>query len=1100
MKKATWIILISLSIISIVGFWKYFDKVFPIINLTITMDRHEAEKKAIEFAQKNEFEVNGYDVALQFKENGMLQAFVELEGGGKQVFKDMISNGYHQPYQWAVRFYKPDTINELHVHFTPDGKLNEFLAKIPESEKGSALNKDQALKIALDKVAEINVDMSCYCLVEHNTTEQPSGRVDHTFVYEREDITLEKGVYRIKLKVFGDKFSGLERSVKIPDEFVRRYQQMFADNKLIASVGQNIAIFLYFFVIALLLLLFFYHDQNYLSLKSHGCLILFFWFVMFAASINNWSFFWNFYPTNISPCLFAIKQLAILFVMSVLFSVFVGIICIITDAADRYVFGRHIQFLKSWSSNVAGTHSIFEMTLLGYLGAAIFLGYQVMYAFWTQSMGWWSPLGQLFDPNILSAYVPFFTPIASAFRAGFWEEFTFRGLPLAGVAFLTRDSKSKKWWFLLIVLVQAFIFGALHANYPQQPAYNRIIELFAPSMLFAAFYYFFGLLPGIITHFVYDAVLMCIPIWASDLYLDKFFAVFCIAIPILVVLVAWLRQGRIFKDVPVNAYNDAKKHNGILENEKIFQRPVSCLIDSKHVAYITILTVFGFIFTYFSNQWDFFNFRCQITRDQAIQIAKNNIDQYGFDSQENWTVIADFVSNNESLENKFIWQKYDGMSYQELQEDYIPSHFWKVGWKKFTGTVEDRAESFEAAISVDGDILSLAHIVSESKQGADLTSKQAEDIALRLIDETYGIQKHQISLISCESVKHQNRRDYTIIYKQFDRYPFEDGLGQARITVQLAGDQLLKIKKTIHVPESWQRSEQNRVTQDLMLTIILYAIFLMMILLAIYISLKNITLTSNFLMPVLFFTLIYFLIKVLSLLNGWNQILAFLNTAEPWLNQVISIVSSYALYFIAIGFMYLFVNIIFIRSGTKSICNRYLSWALLLVLVGMSLESFSSWFKQFMVMHSALDYEFQFINFKVPVYGMLVAYFLQNVLFMSLRFMSFSIIAQWLLKSGKGFLQIPFFMVLGIILSDVASLSNIPLWFISGIIIGFVYYLVNKYIIARDMESAFLLSFGMTVMKILPSVWCQVYVGIINQFILSGCIFGALLIFAYRKM
>ena len=245
----------------------------------------------------------------------------------------------------------------------------------------------------------MNIDMSCYSLVEHNRTEQPSGRVDHTFVYEREDVKLEKGLYRIKLKVFGDKFSGLERSVKVPDEFVRRYQQMFADNKLIASVGQNIAIFLYFFVIALLLLLFFYHDHNYLSLRAHGYLILFFWFAMFAANMNNWSFLWNSYPTNISPVLFGIKQLAAMFVISVLFSVFVGVICIVTDAADRYVFGRHIQFLKSWSCGVAGTYQIFEMTMLGYLGAAIFLGYQVMYTFWTQSMGWWSPLGQLFDPE-----------------------------------------------------------------------------------------------------------------------------------------------------------------------------------------------------------------------------------------------------------------------------------------------------------------------------------------------------------------------------------------------------------------------------------------------------------------------------------------------------------------------------------------------------------------------------------------------------------------------------------------------------------------------------------------------------------------------------
>lgn len=1100
MKKTTWIFLGLLSVVSAIGFWKYFDKVFPIVNLAVTMDRHQAEQKALEFAQNNQFDVQGYDTALQFKEDGMLQAFVELEGGGKQAFKDMISKGYHQPYQWSVRFYKPNHIHELFVNFTPDGKLNEFLAKIPENEKGASLSKDQALAIALNAVSDLHVDMSCYCFVEHHMTEQPSGRVDHTFVYEREDIKLGQGLYRIKLKVFGDKFSGLERSVKIPDEFIRRYQQMFANNKLIAAVAQNMAIFIYLFIIALLLFLFFYHDHRYLFLKKHAYLSVIFWLVMFVSSMNNWSFFWNFYPTDVSSLVFGIKQLVIITVISILFSIFVGLICILVDAADRYVFGRHIQFLKSWSGVAAGSYQILEMTMLGYAGAAIFLGYQVIYAFWTQSMGWWSPLGQLYDPNILSTYVPFFTPIATAFKAGFWEEFTFRGLPLAGVAFLTRNSKSKKWWFLLMVITQALIFGALHANYPQQPAYNRIIEIFAPSMMFAIFYYIFGLFPGIITHFVYDAVLMCIPIWISDLLFHKVCAAICISIPLLIVVVRWWLQDRKFIEVPSDVYNNAIQYNAVMSNDSIFQRPVSCYIKSKHVAYITILTALGFIFTYFSNQWNFFTQKCQISEKQAIQIAQVAIQEYQFDEKQDWTLVPVFVNHNDSVENKFIWQKYGGMAYQNLQQDYVPAHSWKIIWKKFVGTIDDRAESFEVMVSVNGDVLAISHTVAESLPGADLDQKQAEKLAVEFIEELYGIKKDIIALISCETVKHQNRRDYTITYKQLDRYAFEDDLGQARIVVKLAGDQLSKIKKCIHVPEAWQRSEQNRVTQDVMLNMVLYALLLMIILISSYIALKNIKLTNSFLAPILFFTLVYFLIKIFSLLNVWNQILSILSTAEPLINQVISIISSYSLYFIALGFAYIFGITLFIRNGTKSLCSRYASWTILLILAGMSLKAFISWFGQFAVMHQALDYEWEFINFKVPVYGMLVAYFLQNILFLSVQYMSFSIIAQWLKNNEKSYLEIPCFLLIGILISDVASFANMPLWLITGMIIGFIYYLVNKYIVSQDMEAVFLLSFGMCIMKILPSVWCHVYPGIVAQFMMSFIVFGIFVSYIYRKI
>ncbi|MBI2344700.1 CPBP family intramembrane metalloprotease [Candidatus Dependentiae bacterium] len=1100
MKKVTWIMLGFLSLVSIFSFWKYFDKVFPIINLSITMDRHEAKQKAFEFAKENQFLVQDYDTALQFKEDGMLQAFVELEGGGKEAFKEMITKRYHQPYEWSVRFYKPNTINELFVNFAPDGTLNGFLSKIPENQKGAALGKDQALKIALDKASEMHVDMECYCLVEHNMQEQPSGRIDHTFVYERNDIKLGKGLYRIKLKVFGDQFSGLERLVKIPDEFIRRYQQMFADNKLIASVAQNIAIFFYIFIIGLLLFLFFYRDSYYLLLKKHAFLTMIFFAITLLSSLNNWSFFWNFYPTNISPFLFGIKQLAVMFLISVIFSLFVGAVCILVDAADRYMFRKHIQFLKSWSSSAAGSYQIFQMTLVGYSGAAIFLGYQVVYAFWTQSMGWWSPLGQLFDPNILSTYLPFLTPIANAFKAGFWEEFVFRGLPLAGVAFLTRDSKSKKWWFLLILVAQAIIFGALHANYPQQPAYNRIVEIFAPSIMFALFYYVFGLLPGIITHFVYDAVLMCIPIWASDLLIHKICAAVFISIPLLFVLVYWWLQGRKFKQAPLDVYNDAMQYNEIMESEDFFQKPVRCHIEFKHVAYITLCTVIGFIFTYFSNQWNFFNYSCQITRDTAFKVAQESVKQYGFDKNEEWTLVAEFVSENESLENKFIWQKYGGLVYQDLQKDYIPAHYWKVLWKKFTGSVEDRSENFEVCVSVDGTVLSISHVIPEFQKGADLDENQARKVALELIENIYDIHQDQVVLISCQSIKHENRRDYTIMYKQTDRYPFEDDLGQAKIMVKLSGDQLCKIKKNIHVPEVWQRSEQNRASLDLMFYVIVYALYVMILLLACFISIRKIKLTSRFLTPILFFTIIYFVIKIFSLLNGWDQILFHLSTAEPFINQVISIVSSYALYFVAVGFVSLFAVAIFIFDGTKSLCSRYISWMVLLILVGMSWYSFSSWFKQFAVMHEALDYEYQFIKFKFPVYGMLVAYFLQAVLVGSLQYMSFSIVAQYLHDKGKAYLQWPFFILVGILLSDVVSFSSIPLWISSGIVIGIVYYLLNKYIISNDIKAAFLISFGASIMKMLPSVWCLVYPGIAMQFFLSLIIFSVFITYVYRRI
>ena len=134
----------------------------------------------------------------------------------------------------------------------------------------------------------------------------------------------------------------------------------------------------------------------------------------------------------------------------------------------------------------------------------IFLAIDVLFYVITKKFGWWSPAGELSDPNILANYMPWFNSIAISLQAGFWEEALCRAIPLAGIVLLTRKSKYRNFWIILVLIVQTLIFGSAHANYPQQPSYARVLEMVIPFIIFGLIYLGYGLIPIIIAHFAID--------------------------------------------------------------------------------------------------------------------------------------------------------------------------------------------------------------------------------------------------------------------------------------------------------------------------------------------------------------------------------------------------------------------------------------------------------------------------------------------------------------------------------------------------------------------------------------------------------------------
>ena len=164
----------------------FFPKTFPIINLSITMDLKQALAEAQTIALANKLGPIDYQSAATFHTDAMAQTFIELEAGGKDAFVAMMDKKLYMPYTWQVRHFKEFEKNETRLIFTPDGVPYAFIETISEDDPGAQLSEQQAQNIAQQHAqSQWNINFDGYKRVEASQKEQPSKRIDHTFVYER---------------------------------------------------------------------------------------------------------------------------------------------------------------------------------------------------------------------------------------------------------------------------------------------------------------------------------------------------------------------------------------------------------------------------------------------------------------------------------------------------------------------------------------------------------------------------------------------------------------------------------------------------------------------------------------------------------------------------------------------------------------------------------------------------------------------------------------------------------------------------------------------------------------------------------------------------
>ncbi len=813
-KPLFWIILTLLSLSGIVYFVKNYDTAFPALSVDIKMNREMALKKADELSKKYNWLPDEYRQAVSFDGDRNFQTFVELEGGGLDTFRMLYKDNLFHPYKWRVRHFQEKNPKELSIWFTPTGEPYSFSQKLSENDPGESLERDSAYVIAMNSLEDDwFVDLDEYELIDESEKVQPSGRVDHSFTFQRSGLTIgENGYIRLKLTIQGDRLGELVHFPHVPEAFNRRFSEIRSANDTIAF-SATIAVCLLYGLLGIVVSLFFLmRERRLLWEKALGWGMVVGLFQVFV-QLNFFPMMWMGYNTAVNESSFMIELIVQSILLFVLQSTLYTLSFIAAESLTRKAFPNHLQFWKLWSQDAASSTNVLGQTLGGYLATGIFMFYAIsFYTFVTNNLGWWTPADTNYDPNLLATYFPWLTSIGISLGAGFWEECLFRAVPLAGAA-LIGDRFGKRNLFIGIAFVfQAVIFGAAHANYPVQPAYARLIELMLPSFLFGYIYLRFGLLAGIIMHYAYDVVMISGQLFIADvpgIMLQKILVLLFLFIPLWVVLYYRFKSGRWNTDTGA-IYNSKWKvpqeqdqSDDVIGNTPELQKQ-SHLVSYKN---ILILGFIGLILWTTSGPFDIDQPKMEISKHEAIDIASAALTEFGFEPDSQWTMET--RHNSWEVQNdRFIWQKYGKDAYHKLRGKYLGVPNWEVRYRKYTGDVADRAEQYSCYVSPNGDKTSIWHKLPEDGDGKTLKEDGARSIVLKYIFNKYDIKPNTFTELEANSSKKPNRMDWQFIFEDTVTYKLDDG--QLRIEVNLSGEQITSSNRRVFVPEEWKREEEEK--------------------------------------------------------------------------------------------------------------------------------------------------------------------------------------------------------------------------------------------------------------------------------------------------
>ena len=793
--------------------YTYFFRAFPEASVDFKVPRSGALAVASQFAVAQGAQLGGYDSSIVFDLDDTAKTYLEREVGLQEANK-MMTSDVHIWY-WQTRFFRPLQKEEFDVRVDPAGSIVGYNHELEEAAPGARLERAAAQATAESFLRDtLHTDLSLYDFREQeaNLTERPARR-DWSFSWERRGFLAKDAPYRLNVTLAGDRISGYNEFLKVPEAWLRDYKRLRNSNDLF----EDFALFPYTFLIGgCLYVIVKLGRRGVLEWRAGLSLGIFLAVLYFLMTMNQWPLDRAGYDTNNPYSSFFLGQLGQAALTSVVSALLV--VLAVVPGEPMYRISQPEKLRLNVGLRLPGirTREFFRGNVIGICLAAAHIGYITVFYIISRHFGAWAPQDLNYE-NVVSTYVPWVYPLTIGIYAATSEEFLFR---LFAIPFLLRATKSR---FLAVVL-PAFFWGFLHSNYPQEPAYIRGLEVGLIGIVAGLVMLRWGIWATLVWHYTVDAFLISTSLLRSHgAYLRFSGAIVggAALIPLAIASISYLSRGGFETDESL--LNKARPLGGPpMEVARSESEPVALetslpaaaadgsstyqSMSARALAILVACGVLGIALLAGVKREAIGDFvRFQANAREAVERGNEELRRIQVDPAT-YRHAATIVYTFDEYTNEYLRRAVGMAAANRVYRDQVPSAFWTI---RYFRNLQN--EEYRVILKPDGSLHAVHHILDEKAPGANLLKREAQGRAEAFLRDAKGMNLADWNLVETHTDKKPARTDHLFEWEQkaaLDAAAGEHG-AHIRVQLQVLGDEVSGYRIFIKIPETWRDAESR---------------------------------------------------------------------------------------------------------------------------------------------------------------------------------------------------------------------------------------------------------------------------------------------------
>jgi len=813
----------------IIGAWfahHYYFRAFPEASIDFRVSRPEALKRAQDFMASMGQKIDGYQSSVVFDVDENAKTYLERQIGLQQANQLMASQ--LNIWYWDVRFFKPQQEEEFLVRVSPAGNVVGYDRTVKEAQAGASLERADAQSKAQNYLSgKLGVDLSAWnFLPEEVNSDKKPNRLDWSFTWEKKDFHAVDAPYRLHVELQGADIGGSNEFLKVPEAWVRDFKKLRSGNDTLAAVFTIPYILILAIAVRLGIIL---TRQGRTAWRGALIVTGVAALLLFLQNLNGWPL-WNAnYDTNSAYSSFIALKIG----SALLISIVTAITILVLPAAEplyRESQPKQLQLAKVLTLRGLRSKEFFSAAVVGLSFAAAHIGYVVAFYVIATKFGAWAPQEVNYEDSVNTLF-PWISGAAIGLLASTNEEFTFR---LFAIPFFKKFTKST--W--IAVIVPAFLWGFLHSNYPQEPAYIRGVEIGIIGVIAGLVMLRWGIMATLIWHYTVDASLVGLfLIRSNSLYFKISGAVVAAAAvaPLAFSGISYLIRGRFEPDedllneaAPVPEVSAASAQ---AEVAAVRGRRYDALAPAM-LGVLALCFVVGGILIWKvkpASIGDYLklsvNARGARARAEEILRARNvNPATYIQNTQ--------FVEVTNPLVNEFLRERGGVDFVNSVYASQVPGALWSVRYFR-----DGQPEEYRVILKPDGSLHSVHHTLAEATPGASLSKDEAVALGEKYLRDEKKIDLSQWSLVESKSDKRPKRIDHDLTWQA--KAPLDratdtaatssaapgDDHAYARVELEVMGDEVTSYRTYIKIPDEWSRQREEQTISRVMLGIMIPVMF-----------------------------------------------------------------------------------------------------------------------------------------------------------------------------------------------------------------------------------------------------------------------------------